>query len=128
MKSRTEELEAFLEIEATIIEHEDAISGMTKEVDEFLKQKDEEKKKVYDEGNIKLAELDAQKQAIVDDGNAKIDLIEKERKDAIEQLNEKIKPIYDSLTNVVYPMKNDLFLSLNGIPKVILPENSKVVN
>ena len=65
--NRNQKLEEFLQLEAEIIEIQDGITGMTSEVDAFIKQKEIEIKAIYDAGNLKLDELDKQKQAIIEE-------------------------------------------------------------
>lgn len=125
--NRNLKLEEFLEVEAEIIEIQDAINSMTQEVDAFMNEKNLEIKSVYADGNDRLAELDKQKEAIVSEGNAKVQEIEALKKDAVNQLNEKLAPIYEKMEKEMFPKKNDLYLYLMGIPKVVLP-NSKIKN
>lgn len=126
--NRNQKLEEFLELEAEIIEIQDGISGMTVEVDAFVKQKDIEIKAIYDAGNARLDELDKQKQDIINEGTARVKEIEAQKKDAVDQLNAKVSPIYEKMEKEIFPKKNELYLSLMGIPQVILPKNSKTLN
>ena len=125
--NRNLKLEKLFEVETEIMEIQDAIHGMTQEVDDFVKEKDAEIKAIYDDGNRQLQELDDRKKAIVDKGEGLINEIQALKNDAINQLNEKLAPIYEKLEKEIHPKKNDLILYLMGIPKVTLP-NSKIQN
>lgn len=126
--NRNTKLEEFLLVEAEIIEIQDAINGMTQEVDVFMKEKDIEIKSIYAAGNLKLEELDRQKEIIISEGTEKVKEIEALKKDAVDQLNERLSPIYEKMEKEIFPKKNDLYLYLMGIPKVLLPKNAKINN
>ena len=128
MKSRNQNFEQYLLVEAEIIELSDAITGITKQTESIVIGIDQEVKLLQQEGDRKLGELEVKKNEIIDAINEKISLLIETKKQVMTEYEQKINPISEKLEKDVYPRKNELYLQLMGIPNVKLPEPNNIKN